>query len=729
MRRFDWLLALLVPALLGAQRVRGVVVDSALSSPIPGVVVSVLDSANRVGARTITDAQGRFNLEVLSSVTRLRFMRIGYRLRDVTLGANRDAEIRFAMERVPPILERVHVSDTELCPGSADRGAAFQLWDQARTGLLATIVAREAKPANATTVVFERTMSPSDEIVRKQTTRMSRGRTTRPFVASFEPGAFARFGYMTEDARGRTFNAPDADVLMHESFASTHCFRLRASDAAHSGQIGLAFAPAPGPGRDTLVDVSGVIWMDAASPQLRTLDFIYTSLELAATAARAGGHIEFRTMSNGVAFIERWVLRLPSLELVETSLPGSQSVVRSARPTPRSQRADTRVREIGETGGVVISALWDDGTEWKDTPSIVAGLVKGRRTTTPITDAVVFLEGTDDSTTTDVNGEFDIATIPGRYVLRVVDTTLAAFVKPRMLSHGATIVRATTEILRLELPPVSEVINDVCRGQRMRDGSTILIGQVAAADASSLAGATIRSTWLGDVMQAGARFNATQDAQEIDLDDEGRFVVCGVARERPVNLSLFRKKNKLADTTFRVFTMSPTHRVLWAARVSANATPASVAAATATRAPLPDSTAPLSASDRHAAFQSHAATKLGTYIADSALAGVRGRPLVDVLPPLVKTLRVWRVDAQAFVVAPSRTVDIPGFQNTSRCISDVYVDGVRRYSSAQYGRVPPPNLASYTTDAIVAAEYYAADTRVPDGLRASPCGVLVLWLK
>ena len=391
MRRFVWLLALTVPSFLGAQRVRGVVFDSALNSPIPGVVVSVLDSASRVGARTITDGQGRFNLDVPASVPKLRLMRIGYRLRDIALGAGRDGEIRLVMERVPPILERVQVQDTELCPGSADRGAAFQLWDQARTGLLATVVARESKPANATTLVFERTMSPSDEIVRKQTTRTSRGRTTRPFVASFEPGVFARFGYMVEDSRGRTFNAPDADVLMHESFALTHCFRLRAADDAHRGQIGLAFAPAPGRGRDSLVDVSGVIWMDAASPQLRTLDFIYTSLEPAAMSARAGGHIEFRTMPNGVAFIERWVLRLPSLELIDTRLPGSATVARSARGTPRSQRADTRVNQIGETGGIVISAIWDDGTEWNDTPSIVAGFVKGRRTTTPVTDAVVFL--------------------------------------------------------------------------------------------------------------------------------------------------------------------------------------------------------------------------------------------------------------------------------------------------------------------------------------------------
>jgi hypothetical protein len=656
-------------------------------------------------------------------------MRIGYRLRDITLPANRGAELTFRMERVPPILERVRVSDKEVCPGSEDRGSAFQLWDQARTGLLATIVAREAKPATATTVVYERAMSGSDEIVRKQTTRVSHGRTTRPFIASAEPAVFARVGYMMEDSRGRIFNAPDADVLLHESFALTHCFRLRAADAAHRGQIGVAFAPAPGPGRDTIVDVAGVIWMDADSPQLRTLDFTYTALEPAAVAAHAGGHIEFRSMSNGASFIERWVLRLPTLQLVETALPGSATMARSTRRTPRSQRQDARVQQINETGGIVVQAEWDDGLEWKDSVSIVAGLVKGRRTGAAVPDAVVFLEGTSDSTTTDVNGEFDIPAIPGRYFLRVADTAFKDFTKERTASQLVSVTRGAIEMVRIELPPAGDVLEDVCRGRQLNAGSLLVAGYLATVDASPLEGARIRAAWNDVVMHpVNGRANVPV-TRTLDVNEEGRFVICGVPPLRPVQVELLKDKTKIADTTFTLVTLATTQRFLWV--VPPLGAPRVAASRPAVVAPPRDSAppSPMSASDKLKVFQTHAATQLGTYLTDSALAIGRGKPLVDVLPQLVNTLRVWRVDDRAFVVAPSRTTNIPGFQSASRCVSDVYVDGAQQYSAARYGRVPPPDLSSYSTDAIAAVEYYAADTRVPDGLRASPCGVLLLWTR
>ena len=118
----------------------------------------------------------------------------------------------------------------------------------------------------------------SNELVRYLETRFTTGTTTRPFVASASAVEFARVGYMAENSLGRTFFAPDADVLLDESFATSHCFRLAADDTSRRGQIGLAFTPAPGRGRDTLVDVAGVIWIDRATPALRSLEFLYTGL-------------------------------------------------------------------------------------------------------------------------------------------------------------------------------------------------------------------------------------------------------------------------------------------------------------------------------------------------------------------------------------------------------------------------------------------------------------------
>src|SRR6185437_6417194 len=132
---------------------------------------------------------------------------------------------------------------------------------------------------------------------------------SRPFLSSASAAIFAKRGYMVEDRTGRTFDAPDADVLLDESFAATHCFHFQRADGAHRGQFGLAFTPVPSRNRDTLVDVTGTIWIDGVTPEIRTLDFLYTALEPAAADMKSGGHIEFRTMSNGIAFVQRWFLR------------------------------------------------------------------------------------------------------------------------------------------------------------------------------------------------------------------------------------------------------------------------------------------------------------------------------------------------------------------------------------------------------------------------------------
>lgn len=559
------ILSVAVSAPLQSQQLRGVVRDSAASVPLAGAVVTELDSAGATVARAITDAGGRFSIVVAPRAASLRLIRIGYRPREVALPADGAVEFRLSMERLPPILDAVKVVGNELCPGSSDRGAAFQLWEQARAGLLATVVARELKPAYATTVVYESTLGPADERVRRQRKRLSRGMTTRPFVASAAPSFFARVGYMLEDGGNRIFNAPDADVLVDPSFATTHCFRLRAADAQHAGQLGLAFVPIPG--RDTLVDVAGVIWIDVRNPQLRSLEFAYTSLEPAATQRGAGGAIVFRGMANGVSFIERWHLRLPVLET--SGQPVRPTIRREGSPSAasRADRYDLRVAEINETGGMVIEASWPDSTRFAAPVSSVAGVVR-RRDGGSATGTIVTLVGTPDTVRVGDGGAFSIATIPGRYTIAAVDTLLASFVAPRSQSADVRISLGAVTSVNLELPSISRVVADVCREDQGRDAA-IVVGAVSLAAGELPATAEIVATWQSDYStgQSGA-LQVQSRTQVSSFDDRGRFIICGVARERPVLLRLRSGTTPLADTTIRVMTAEPTHTVLWIVRPS-----------------------------------------------------------------------------------------------------------------------------------------------------------------
>jgi len=140
-------LLVLLPAALRAQ-LRGMVRDGSTSAPIGGAVVAVVDVSGGTTARTITNVDGRFSVARDPKAVRVRVIKIGYRPREAPLPAA-GAVLELTMDRIPPMLATVRVTDRQLCPGSEDRGGAFQLWDQARAGLLATVVARELKPAMA----------------------------------------------------------------------------------------------------------------------------------------------------------------------------------------------------------------------------------------------------------------------------------------------------------------------------------------------------------------------------------------------------------------------------------------------------------------------------------------------------------------------------------------------------------------------------------------------------
>ena len=552
MPRFSTLVLLGLASRLGAQQVRGVVRDSARAVPLPGAVVTILDSAGAPVGRGISDADGRFALTVPTRAARLRAVRIGYRPRDLALTSHVDT-LEIAMAKLPPMLATVRVTDSELCPGATANTVALELWEQAKAGLLATVVARETKPARMRSLIYKRATTPTDERVTAQTTEITSGYSNRPFVAPAQASFFARLGFMQEDAGSRLYSAPDADVLLDDAFAATHCFHIQAADRDHPDQIGLAFAPTRG--RDALVDVKGVIWMDRVSPQLRTLDFLYTGLEPAATRVSSGGHLEFRTMENGLSFIERWHLRLATL--IADDRPRDSA---PALPGERRNRTDFRVAELREAGGLILDADWPGGIAWHDSLAGLTGSVVQRHSTLVVPTAVVALAGTNTETLTAADGSFELApVVPGRYSVVVTDTALADYARDRTTQLAVEVKRGRVTKVRVELPPLADVIRDICRDQRMPRGSSIIVGRVRIPGVERPMGRVV-AHWQATYNNGSpvtsengvGRAIAVNGAdQHVDMDDQGHFVVCGVARGRPIHLR-YMEDQRFADTTIVV---------------------------------------------------------------------------------------------------------------------------------------------------------------------------------
>ncbi len=534
------LLCCMIPGALFAQRVQGVLHDSTSNQPLSGAVVAVIDSAGTLTARTIANGAGAFTLSLGPTAARLHVLRIGYVPRDVQLPAGRrgSVSVSFSMLRIPPILAAMHVSDREMCPGSADRGAAFQLWDQARAGLLAGVVSRQTNPAQVTELVFTRHMARRDNLIVRQELRSRHLRTTRPFLAAATPRTFANEGYIDDDSTGgRTYYAPDDEVLLDPSFVATHCFHLQAPDTAHVGQNGLAFTPAPG--RDTIADVAGVIWMDAATPALRTLDFHYTNIEPAAEDAGTGGHIVFRSMDNGASFIERWSLQYPILQ-TPSFVPTAQ--LAAPRDTHRRQtRTGLHVVELVESGGEVLGAAWPDGTHWQAPNTGLTGVVTQRGTSTPVPFALVTLAGTSDTVTADAQGMFVLVpVVAGRYTVVASDTTLARFTAPRTTSRVVDVWRDSVVHVNQNLQSLAEVIGGLCKGQHARADTSVIVGHIGTPGGSEMRDLEVRATWADVTRKSSAGLTLRTAEFRSTVDAKGQFLVCGAGRGKSVKLQVIR---------------------------------------------------------------------------------------------------------------------------------------------------------------------------------------------
>ncbi|MEO5816484.1 MAG: carboxypeptidase regulatory-like domain-containing protein [Gemmatimonadaceae bacterium] len=559
----------------GAQRITGIVRDTASRGSLSGAVVSTLDGQSQTLARTITDAAGRYSLERPASATHLRIVRIGFQPQVIALPQSMGTlqSLDVTMTKLVTLLSTVVVRDDRMCSSDQNRPAALSFWEQARTGLLASIVAREAKPAAATLITYERQIDLSRERVIKQTARKVSGRTNRPFLTQATPSLLVQRGYVEERNGVYSFDAPDADILLDESFAETHCFSIRDADAAHAGAIGVAFEPRRD--RDRLVDVKGTLWLEVGVPALRSIDFSFTGGDAATILGDAAGAIHFRTMNNGVVFVDEWHVRTPVM--VQTRDPGRQQRIGRSSATA-SDIVDTRPgRQASDNGGIVSSASWPDGEQWSSPLKPLAGTVVIRGTSAPFEGALVTIDATGDSVLTDIAGRWAIFPVfPGRYDLVVADTALAAFISPRVTRAEVTITPTVQEDLRLGLPGRGEAMRAHC-GSQMPANTSILLGRIVDNSGSARvpSGLRVSGSWLGSVtiMNAGVRWR--DDGESIDVDDKGRFSLCAVPRERAFQLALHRFSNRVTDTLVTIGPRTEVQQVTW--RVDAGAPGAAVA--------------------------------------------------------------------------------------------------------------------------------------------------------
>ncbi len=175
---------------------------------------------------------------------------------------------------------------------------------------------------------YERELDASSGTLNRERTWTVSRTTERPFV-SLPAAELARYGYVRfERDGGATFFAPDAEVLLSDSFLDSHCFRVVRGD--DPTLVGLSFEPH---GRRRSPDIQGVLWLDRSSAELRHLEFGYTHLPAGLRSNRVGGRLTFERVPSGQWLVRRWWIRMPILRarheiiISWSDIPRQQGVV------------------------------------------------------------------------------------------------------------------------------------------------------------------------------------------------------------------------------------------------------------------------------------------------------------------------------------------------------------------------------------------------------------------
>ena len=545
----------------GGQVIRGRITVRGTNEPVPSGIASLVDSAGRVMGTTLADDHGSFTLTAPASGRyAVRAERVGFRgatsrLHDIVYGQTLEVNVAVSGENVT--LRGIKVTADRRCLVRPQEGlAAAQLWDEARKALNATTLtqmaqatARQRRDPHRFTVrirKFVRTLEPRTLAERSARAYEVEGESITPFM-SHEPSLLARDGYVVgEMEAGMTFYAPDATVLLSDSFLDGHCFRVQAPGRGRRDDlIGLAFEPLPRvtqlqDPRARYVDVRGVIWLDRASAELRYMEYEYANLRLEAPADDVGGQIEFRPLPDGRWVVWRWYIRMPRLE--------RQRIGDPLTATGTGWRVS--LNAIEEEGGEILEVL-PPGSR-RVGPAAVTGVVYDGLRPGPMLGARVFLSGTSFAASTGPDGRYRIDSVPpGRYTVSVLATRFDSLLLDAPVKQVSVSAGEDTEA-DFGIPEPASLYGRWCAGVPMADTLGIVLGIVRDTSGLLATGVKVTVEWSNYSKPQPDRLAIRPITAEGTTGTDGRFALCGLPTRQPITVRASLKRSPLASNQLRL---------------------------------------------------------------------------------------------------------------------------------------------------------------------------------
>jgi hypothetical protein len=519
-----------------AQIVRGRVTETGSGAEIGGVVVTIVNATTRAqGARTLTDAEGRYALRAPGAGSyRVEVKRIGVRrvLSDVVaLAAGETRVVDVAVEALAYTLPEIVVSGLSACAGSmGDASRIGALWEEARTALFATRISLRDRLFRATVVRYTRQLDPRSLRVIKEEGREIQGVMDKPF-RSVHAESLSAHGYVvTDHDNTQIFHAPDADVLLSDSFVNDHCFRLARANRERRGLVGLAFAPAAG---RRLSEISGTMWLDERTFELSLVEFRYVNVNGLPDDNAIGGEVHFAKLDNGAWVVRRWFIRLP-----QGSRSSTPMTVSGATPNVFVRRVGYILREEG--GQVTAESMLR-----RERPAGLHGTVVDSLGH-PLSGAIVSLTGTPYRSVVDEQGRFRVDNVtPGTFSV-IAEHPGYAQLGIRAAEAEVDLPEGLVSQLHLSAPRMRDVRARLCPAEPAEDDRADLRVVLLDPRGNLVPFARVRITWMTVSGIQRSAVDASRATDEAETDQNGAAMFCGLPANRMLPIFVLRGEERRA---------------------------------------------------------------------------------------------------------------------------------------------------------------------------------------
>jgi len=511
-------------ASVSAQVVAGRVTERHTATAVSGVVISLVDADGRTVATVLADAQGAFEIKAPAGgrfaidAKRIGVARTRSDFFDIAVGERREQQI--VVDQIVPRLSVITTRQTRSCVRRPEQDAeTLRLWEDARAALTATSITRRGG-VTGTISKFMREVDLEDGEVLKYEVVDDVGDVTRAFrsVPAEQLGAE---GYVVKTDEYFTYYAPDADVLLSDEFASRHCFHVVSRVVGGDTLVGLGFEPTRG-SRGT--DITGALWMNARTSELRDVSFVYRGLVQTKDRPEFGGVVHFLRLESGGWIVDDWVVRMPLIVVeADNSMTGS-----------RRRPLTGRLGGVHEVGGMVRP---DRVTV---PPRAVLRGVVTDSAGTPMRGVMVALRPTPFAARTDSLGEFAFTRVrPGRYGVSLRS--------PELDSLNASVRFPTVELPdsvahQLRFPSRAELAASLCGDDtRLTERAVVRVFVIDSATGKPLRGERIRVRWHSYTARQAA--NTSADRVQVNttevyatLDDDGAFLGCRLPGDQAIEI-------------------------------------------------------------------------------------------------------------------------------------------------------------------------------------------------